>query len=238
MEYKTKLVSTERIPGDVGIFRFEKPTGFDFTAGQWCIMTIPPAGFADERGLRRPFSIASSPTEKELLFATKISQSAMKQTMAAMKPGTTVVLGQPAGLMVLPADVATPVVFIAGGIGITPFRSICLYAADKKTNHTITLFYSGRAPEDTPFLAELMRLPEQHNRITVAVTMTRAPEDPNLWNGLRGRLNADVIKAHCPWEEATFCTAGPPAMIDTMKEILAALSIPADRIKVELFAGA
>jgi ferredoxin-NADP reductase len=239
MDYEATLISKENVAGDVAIFRFSKPEGYQFKAGQWCTMSVPPGGFQDERGLRRPFSIASAPTEKELLFATKLSQSAMKLTMAKMPAGTRVTLGQPMGTMVLPDDSATPLVFLAGGIGITPFRSMCCYAADKKTDHGITLFYSGRTPEETPFLAELSRIPERHGRVSMAITMTRAPEDPKAWNGLRGRLNADTIKSHCPvWEKATYYIAGPPAMADTMKEILTALAIPPDRIKIELFVGA
>jgi len=239
MNYEAKLIGREKLPGDVAIFRFEKPEGFRFIAGQWCTVSVPTLGFEDDKGLRRPLSIASSPSEKELLFVMKLGSSAMKQTMAEMMPGTTVSLGQAMGTMVLPEETGTPLVFLAGGIGITPFRSMCRWAADTRTGHTITLFYSSKTPEETPFLEELGRIPEQHDKVSVIATMTRAPEDPKIWNGLRGRLSTDIIKTHCPvWERAVYYLAGPPAMADTMKEMLNALGVPADRIKVELFAGA
>ena len=69
--------------------------------------------------------------------------------------------------------------------------------------------------------------------------MTRAPEDQKSWNGLRGRLTADTIRARCKvWEKASYYIAGPPAMADAMKETLNALNIPPDRVRIELFAGA
>lgn len=239
MDYEARLTSRERLAGDVAVFRFEKPEGFRFAAGQWCFFSVPPAGHRDDKGLRRPLSIASSPTEKELIFATKLSDSAMKRTMAEMEPGTAVSLGQPMGNMVLPKETGTPLVFLAGGIGITPFRSMCLYAADSGTGHAITLFYSSRTPEETPFLDDLQGLGGQGGRVSAVITMTRAPEDAKTWSGLRGRLTADTIRSRCAvWEEASYYIAGPPAMAGTMKETLDSLGIPADRIKVELFAGA
>jgi ferredoxin-NADP reductase len=163
----------------------------------------------------------------------------MKRTMAEMAPGTSVALGQPMGAMVLPKATAAPLVFLAGGIGITPFRSMCLYAAGTKTDHVIILFYSSRTPEETPFLNDLQRMAAGYSSVSVIITMTRAPEDPKIWNGLRGRLTADSIKARCPvWEKASYFIAGPPTMADAMKETLNTLDIPADRIKMELFTGA
>jgi ferredoxin-NADP reductase len=239
MDYEVKLKGRERLAGDVAVFRFEKPEGFGFIAGQWCFLSVPPSGHEDDRGLRRPLSIASSPTEKDLIFATKLSGSAMKLTMAEMEPGSSVRLGQPMGNMVLPKETETPLVFLAGGIGITPFRSMCLYAADARTDHAVTLFYSSKTPEETPFLQDLQRVGDRHGRVSVVVTMTRAPEDPEAWSGLRGRLTADIVKARCPvWEKASYYIAGPPAMADAMKETLNSLGIPADRVKVELFSGA
>jgi ferredoxin-NADP reductase len=238
MDYHAKFVDRKGLAGDVSIFRFEKPEGFQFVAGQWCFLSVPPVGFEDNRGLRRPLSIASSPLEKELLFATKLSDSAFKRTLAEMSPGTTVTVGSAMGSLVLPKTTATPLAFLAGGVGITLFRSMCRYATDAKTGHAITLFYSSRTPEETPFLDELQGIPQENKDVSVVVTMTRAPEDPKIWNGLRGRLAADTIKGHFPvWESALYYVAGPPVMADAMKQTLDAMNIPADRIKVELFAG-
>lgn len=239
MNYEAKLIDREQLAGGVAIFKFEKPDAFQFTAGQWCLLAVPAIGFEDDRGLRRPLSIASSPLEKELLFATKLSESGFKRTLAEMKPGATVTFGSPMGSLILPAQTAIPLVFLAGGIGITLFRSMCRYAADAKTAHSITLFYSSRTPEETPFLEELQKIPEQNRAISVVITMTRAREDPSSWAGLRGRLDAATIKERCPvWEKAIYYVAGPPVMTEAMKQTLVTMKVPTDRIKVEVFAGA
>ena len=237
MAFRAKLISRERLAADVCVFRLEKPEGFRFLAGQYSVLSVPDAGFRDDRGLRRALSIASSPLEKELIFVTKLSNSAMKQTLAEMKPGTEVALEQAAGPLVLPERTDTPLAFLAGGIGIAPFRAMCRYATDAPTEHDITLFYSSRTPEETPFLEELQRMPSQNRKLSVAVTMTRAA-DEKVWAGLTGRLSGEMIRDHCPsWEKAAYYVAGPPAMADAMKQTLEAMAVPASRIKVELFAG-
>ena len=235
MDYKARFIDREMLAGDVMIVRVEKPEGFQFLAGQYCVVTVPDLGFQDDRGLKRPLSISSSPTEKDLLFVTKLSGSAPKRTMAEMPPGTILSLGKPMGSLTLPEDTATPLVFLAGGIGITPFRSMVRYAADAPTGHAITLFYSSRTPEETPFLDELQRIPEQHSQIGVVITMTRAGEG---WRGLTGRLSPEMIKNGCNvWEHAVYYIAGPPTMADAMKQTLEAMDIPPARIKIELFGG-
>jgi ferredoxin-NADP reductase len=237
MEYAAKFVGRQKLAADVTLFRVEKPEGFQFLAGQYCLLSVPDMGFRDDRGLRRPFSIASSPLEKDLLFVTKLSGSAMKRSMAEMPPGTTVTLGQPLGALILPEEKATPLAFLAGGVGIAPFRSLCRYATDGVTGHTITLFYSTRTPEETPFLDELHGMPEQNTRLRTVITMTRI-DNPKSWSGLTGRLNAEMIKSGCEaWERALYYIAGPPAMADAMKKTLEEMKIPPVQITIELFAG-
>jgi len=238
MGYQVKLISRERLAAEIALFHLEKPQGLQFLAGQSCLVSVPPLGFQDDRGLRRPLSIASSPLEKELLFVTKLSESAFKRTMAEMAPGTAVTLDGPLGSLTLPEDTATPLAFLAGGIGIAPFRSMCRYATDGGTGHTITLFYSGRTPEETPFIEELQHMAEQNSRLRAVVTMTRTGENPKKWSGLTGRLTAEMIKTGCAaWESARYYIAGPPTMAEAMRQTLDAMGIPSARIKMELFGG-
>jgi ferredoxin-NADP reductase len=238
MEYTAKFIGREKLAAEVTLFHIEKPEGFQFLAGQYCLVSVPDMGFQDDRGLRRPFSISSSPLEKELLFVTKLGGSALKRTMGEMAPGTTITLGQPYGFLTLPETTATPLVFLAGGVGIAPFRSLCRYATDAATGHAITLFYSSRTPEETPFLDEFTAMREQNSRLRVVATMTRLAEGPARWSGLTGRLSAAMIKGQCAaWESAEYYIAGPPVMADAMKQTLEELHIPQGRIKIELFAG-
>jgi ferredoxin-NADP reductase len=238
MDYKATFIGREKLAAEVTVFHIEKPEGFRFLAGQYCLVSVPDIGFQDNRGLRRPFSISSSPLEEELLFVTRLSGSAVKRTMAEMPPGTAITLGQPYGFLTLPENTAIPLAFLAGGVGIAPFRSLCRYATDAVTGHQITLFYSGRTLEETPFLEELQHMPEQNSRLRVVATMTRVAEDPKKWSGPTGRLSAAMIKGYCAtWGSAEYYIAGPPVMADAMKQTLEEMHIPQERIKIELFAG-
>jgi ferredoxin-NADP reductase len=238
MSYDTKIIDRERIGADIMLVRLKKPEGFEFLAGQYCSVTVPDMGFQDERGLRRTFSIASSPLEKDLLFVMKMSNSALKRTIAEMPFGTDVTLEQPLGSLILPKETKVPLVFLAGGVGITPFRSMMRYAVDANTGHAITLLYSSQTPEETPFLQELQQMAEDHGQITAIITMTRVGEDRTRWSGATGRVSAEMIKNGCKaWESAGYYVVGPPAMATGMKETLLGMNIPQERIKMELFAG-
>ena len=237
MVYDAKLLGRENVAGEVAVFRLERPEGFDFVAGQWCFVSVPDLGFQDDRGLRRSFSIASSPLDKELVFVTKLSSSALKRTMAGMPVGTNVTLEEAQGKLVLPKETAAPLVFLAGGVGISPFRSMIRYALDAQTGHAITLFYSNRTPEETPFLEELSGVGGRDGRIKVIITMTRAGEG-SKWSGRTGRLGPDMIREECiSWETASYYIVGPPNMAAVMRETLDTMRIAPERITTELFAG-
>jgi ferredoxin-NADP reductase len=238
MNYTAKFVNRERIGVDLMLVRLKKPEGFEFLAGQFCSITVPDMGFNDERGLRRAFSIASSPLEKDLLFAMKMSESALKKTVAEIPPGTDVALDPPLGSLILPGDTTVPLVFLAGGVGITPFRSMMRYSADAGTGHSITLFYSSQTPEETPFLEELQQISAQNKQIAAIITMTRVGDDRSRWNGLTGRVNPEMIREGCKeWERAAYYIAGPPGMSSALNQTLQGMNISPERIKTELFAG-
>ncbi|MFZ5908044.1 MAG: ferredoxin--NADP reductase [Nitrospirota bacterium] len=238
MNYSVHLLGSEEIAKDTMAFRFEKPAEYRFSAGQFCFLNLPDAGFSDERGLRRHLSIASSPLENELLFATKMSASAFKQTLRVMRNSTAITIEQPLGHLALSKSTALPSIFLAGGIGITPFRSMIRYAAEAGTGHTITLFYSNRTPEEAAFLGELEGIAEAHGSIRVLPTMTRMQESSVKWTGLTGRIDAAMIETHCrDWRDSVFYTAGPPAMVDSMRETLDEMHIGKDRMHIEKFSG-
>jgi ferredoxin-NADP reductase len=238
MNYTAKFTDRERMGADVMLVRLQKPEGFKFIAGQFCSITVPDIGIRDDKGLRRTFSIASSPLENELLFAMKMSESALKRTIAEMPPGTNVTLEQPLGSLVLPEVTGVPLVFLAGGVGITPFRSMVRYSADAGTGHSITLFYSSQTPEETPFLEELQQISGKHRQIAAIITMTRVGEDRSRWSGLTGRVNPEMIKEGCKeWERAAYYIAGPPGMSSALNQTLQGMSIPPEKIRTELFAG-
>ncbi|HSH69969.1 MAG TPA: FAD-dependent oxidoreductase [Deferrisomatales bacterium] len=238
MPHTVTLKQRKEYAGDVLFAEFSRPADYAFTAGQWCFLALPDRGIADERGLRRHLSITSAPEEDHLGFATKISASAFKQTLARIEIGEQIRVEAPKGRLQLPADTDLPVCFLAGGIGITPFRSLAVHSTRAATGHRITLLYSSRTPEEAVFLDEFQALGGENDRFRFVATMTRMPQSRLPWDGREGRMNSQVIREEFPeWERGAFYVAGPPNMVGTMLELLAELAVPEERITVEKFMG-
>jgi ferredoxin-NADP reductase len=232
-----RLVYREIMAGEIMMLRFEKPGAFQFLAGQFCAMTVPDLGFHDERGLRRPFSIASSPLESELIFAARAGVSAFKRTLREMPIRSPVTIGGPFGKFVLPEETSPFIIFLAGGLGITPFRSMAHYICEAGTGHNVTLFYSSRVPEEAVFLDELQGLAESHTNVRLVATMTRPELSSGKWTGLTGRISPMMIKeGRAEWTSAIYYIVGPPAMVDETRRMLIGMNIPPDRIKLERWA--
>lgn len=117
----------------------------DFSPGQYFHVTLPDIGYQDDKGLRRHITAVTSPNERGVLgLATRIRDSAFKRSLRELPVGAEVDVDQPKGDFVLPQDTSRPLVFIAGGIGITVFRSMLLYIREERLPYRITLVYSNR----------------------------------------------------------------------------------------------
>src|SRR3990167_378105 len=150
----TKLISKETVAEGTMLFRFEKPEGFEYKAGQSIDLTLVNPPETDEKGNTRPFSLVSVPFEKELAIATRMRDSAFKRVLKDMRGGEVLEFEGPFGDLTLHENAKRKAVILAGGIGITPFRSIVAQATFQSLPHHITLLYSNRRPEDAAFLAE------------------------------------------------------------------------------------
>ena len=238
MPHTVTLKQRKEYAGDVLYLEFSRPADHAFAAGQWCFLELPERGISDERGLRRHLSITSAPEEDHLGFATKISDTAFKQTLARIEIGEEIRVEAPKGRLALPADREVPVCFLAGGIGITPFRSLAVHSARAATGHHITLLYSSRTPEEAVFLDAFQALEGENDRFRFIATMTRMPQSQLPWEGREGRMNSQVIREKFPeWERGAFYVAGPPNMVGTMLDLLAELAVSEERITVEKFMG-
>src|SRR2546427_655318 len=164
-------------------FHFARPAGFAHAAGQNVLVTLLAPPQTDSQGDSRTFTLASAPHEPELMVATRMRDSAFKRVLKSAAAGTPVRIEGPDGLMVLHEDAARPAVFLAGGIGVTPFLSMARHAAKEKRPHRILLFYSNRRPEDAAFLEELKRLEQANPRYRLIATMTEAAKSSRRWNG-------------------------------------------------------
>src|SRR5665213_2590267 len=158
-----RLLSRHEVAESTMAFRFERPANWTFNAGQYLDMTLLDPPEADSEGSVRTLSIASGPHEETLMVATRMRDTAFKRVLMTMPVGTAVKIEGPSGDLTLPNNSKRAVALLAGGIGITPFRSMLVRAAKEKQPHRIFLFYSNRRPEDAPFLEELQALQKENS---------------------------------------------------------------------------
>ncbi len=211
-------------------------SGWDFLPGQFVRMTLDVPN-PDERGNSRTFSIASSPLEKDyLMITTRIIQSAFKKTLANLTPGVEVKFFGPNGRFVFDENETKPHIFLAGGIGITPFRSMLVFAAAKNLSTRITLFVSFSKIEEVAFHEKLTGISGDHPNIKTIYTVTHS--EGSSWQGETGRISEELIKEYCPdFSTSLFYISGPPAMVDGMIEIVKNLNVPDDQVRKEKFVG-
>ena len=205
----------------------------DFRAGQYFWVELPNRGYDDDKGLRRHISVVTSPTERGVLgLCTRLRDTAFKTTLAELEVGDEVDVEQPKGDYVLPEDTGPHYVFVAGGIGITVFRSMLRYIADTGEPYRVTLVYSNRDRESTPFLDELQAL--EIPGFSLVLTMT---EDDG-WDGETRRIDADMLRDHLgDLGSHTFLVAGPPPMVESVVEALAGAGVPEEQVLPDRFSG-
>jgi ferredoxin-NADP reductase len=206
----------------------------EFEPGQyfWVELLDPP--YEDEKGPRRHITVVTSPTEGVLGLATRIRDTAFKRSLVEMPEGASVDVEQPKGSFVLPEDTSKQYVFVAGGIGITPFRSMLRYIADKGLDYDITLVYSNRDVESTAFLDELKELESVVPRCRVIFTMT---DDPT-WEGDKRMLDAEVLRELLgDLESFHFMIAGPPPMAKSVEASLLEAGLSEGQVQSDSFSG-
>jgi len=217
---------------------FEKPEGFNFAGGQSIDLTLLDPPETDAKGNTRALSLASAPHEPLIMVATRQRDTAFKRVLKNLPPGSQAKFEGPFGSMTLHRKITRPAVILAGGIGITPFRSMLCQAVNAHTGHRLILFYSNRTPGDAAFLAELQDLARQHSGFSLVATVTNPEKAGSSWDGERGYINADMLKRHVGnLPEPVYYTAGPPAMVAAMKQILKDAGADEDDIRSEDFAG-
>ena len=235
---KARLIATEHIAAKTAGFTFEASERLSFEAGQTCDITIPSPRYQDEKGPSRTFSIASSPADApRVMFATRLTGSAFKRTLLEAAAGLEVELDGPFGSFTLHKNTARPAVFFAGGIGITPFRSIIKDVTERHLPHRVTLFYSNRTAGSTAFLSELESWQRHSANVRLIASIT-APSSDEPWTHPTGVMDAAFIKPHVDDLANAICyLAGPPGFVKAMRAALDALGADPDNLRTEEFAG-
>jgi len=208
----------------------------DFRPGQYFWVELLESPHEDERGLRRHFSVVTSPTERGVLgVCTRVRDTAFKKTLAELKVGDEVEVEPPKGDYVLPEDTTPHYVFVAGGIGITVFRSMLRYIADTAEPYRVTLVYSNRDRAGTAFLDELSELEQRIPGLRVVLTMT---EDEG-WEGESRFVGPELLSDHLEGEltDHTYLVAGPPPMVEAVVGQLSEAGVPEEQVLPDRFSG-
>jgi ferredoxin-NADP reductase len=220
-------------------FRFSKPAGFEFLAGQAVDIGLPDPSRLGASVIKHTFSLAGGPRENELTIATRMRDSQFKRILEKLDVGARVQLEGPFGSFTLYEDRNRPAVFIAGGIGITPFRSILHDELPKAVGAPIFLFYSNPRPEDAAFLDELEALAGKYERLTLVATMTQLKGSSSTWSGETGRLTPQFLERYTRKLAALpiYYVVGPPAMVGGIREMLETAGAQGRDIRSEEFFG-
>lgn len=239
---KHKLILTIKEKIKVGFnmvdFLFVPTQKIAFSPGQYMEWTLPHEKI-DARGNRRYFTIASSPTENELRLGVKFypNGSSFKKNMLLLNENNPIVAGNPAGDFVLPKNTNQKLVFIAGGIGITPFRSMIKYLIDTKQPRPITLFYANKTVDEIVY-SDIFNLAQREIGIKIVYTLTDQTKVPADWQGRVGRLDANMIAQIVPnFRQNLFYLSGPRAMVASYRQILRDMGVLEKKIKVDFFPG-
>ena len=207
----------------------------DYRPGAYFWVELPDRGHDDEKGLRRHISLATSPTERGVIgLATRMRDSAFKRTLGELEVGDEVQVEEPKGSFLLPEDTGAEYVFVAGGIGITVFRSMLRFIADESLPYRVTLVYSNRDSESAAFLDELEKLEERIDGLHVILTMTDEPG----WAGETRQLDASVLgELVGGLDGKVFLVAGPPQMAEAVAGALTGAGVPEERVLADKFSG-
>jgi ferredoxin-NADP reductase len=237
-DYVSRLLSRVEVAEGTMAFHFEKPPQFDFKPGQASDLTLSDPPETDSEGNTRTFSIASSPFEDQLMFTTRMRDTAFKRSLKNVPLGTEVKIAPAMGSFTLHKSPAKAAVFLAGGIGITPFLSIVRQADHDRLPHKLHLYYSNRRPEDTAFLEALETLEKSNLNFQLICTMTEMQKSKQNWKGETGLIDKDSLLRHLPTLQGPiYYIAGPPVMVGGMRKMLVGAGVDEDDIRAEDFAG-
>ena len=248
------LEKREHQDTDVMSFKFGRQDNishniFNYAAGQYAFFDIGGV-YNDPEGPVRHFSLASSPTEEEIIISTRIRDTPYKKRLSSLEIGSKAKVTKPLGKFVLHDDYSKPAVLLSGGIGVTPFRSMIKYATDKQLPIRIVMFDSNRNIPNILYKEEFDECLNKNTNLKIVYTITEKEDDnqPSSatgvnkeWKGERGRIDKAMLERHLNDNEiknSIYYICGPAGMLNAIKELLQnSLQIPKDQIRTEEFTG-
>jgi ferredoxin-NADP reductase len=212
---------------NVKTFVFDKPKNFKFTAGQYCLVSLPTVPQTMDES--RPFTFSSSPTyhEIELTFKKKGDFTVF---MFGLEVGDKIELSGPFGESLnFDESVKDDLVLVAGGSGITPFMSILRYIVEKDLKNNVILIYSNRTKQDIIYKDELEEIEKNNSNIKVIHCLTR-----EKWEGESGRINKDTLLKYVKKpKNRLWYVCGPPKMVGDLRKIVLDMGVSEERLRIE-----
>jgi len=228
VEYRTQFIERiNRTPTAIS-YRFKAPKDFHFTAGQYMLVDLG-------NDLKHPLSLSNNPQETEYIeFTKRMTESAYCEQLKRLKKGDSISVKGAMGRFCLANDIDDTLVMIAGGIGITPIRSM-LTSHEKQIEKasSVILIYGNLNQDDIAFKDELENLKLPNYRIVHVLSDTSG-----MKNAYQGFIDANIISKEVPKaNNALYMISGPPVMVEAIKKALSTLDIAADRIRTDIFTG-
>jgi ferredoxin-NADP reductase len=236
--YPSKLLGRTDVAKGTMAFQLEKPPNFAFRAGQSIDLSLVGLAQDSPERLTHTFSIASDPSDEEIMVATRMRDTTFKRRLSQLPIGTEVRINGPMGSFALHNNTARPAVLLAGGVGISPFLSIVSHACKKALHHRIILFFANRQLEDAAFIDALWKLERTNTRFSFVPTLTRVNGNNDGWKGETEHISPEMLHRRVgKLQGPIFYIAGPPAMVAATRRMLVEAAVDEDDIRTEEFAG-
>jgi ferredoxin-NADP reductase len=219
-------------------FVFKAGSKLNFIPGQFLEWTLPNVPL-DSRGNRRYFTIASSPTEDKILLGVRFypNPSKFKAKLLSLEKGSKLTAGQLSGDFILPKNPNQKLVLIAGGIGVTPYRSFLKYLIDKNEKRSIILFCINKTVEEIPYRDFLSEAGEKLN-IKIVHILSEEQELPPEISGETGHISSGIIKKYVnDIEQRVFYISGSNAVVNACKELLDQIGVRGKSVMTDYFPG-
>jgi ferredoxin-NADP reductase len=235
--YTVTLTKVQNIADGTKMFCFTKPEGFDYLPGQYVAMRITDLVEPDTKNGVRSLSLASAPSEEFLGFGVRVSDSGFKKTLWTMKPGATVEVTKAVGFFTIPETEEREIIFLIGGIGITPVRSMLKQAEFEKSQKRYTLFFANRLPKDAPFAQEIKEyiLP---NLQMIEVMSQCGGDRANDSCDEHGYIRHELVQKYVAEPQlAIYYLVGSMQFIEVMEKMLTELGLTKESWHTDPFTG-
>jgi len=235
-DFQIILEKTEVICENTVAFTFDaKSTCYEFEAGQYANFTLTDPKYPDEKGNSRALSFANAPNDRnKLVIAARINSSVFINNLCSLSPGSKLFVSKPRGVLTLHRNSSIPAIFISGGIGITPVRSIIEDVVNKKLPHRIKLFYSNKKETQIAFINDFMKWTNEIENLDFIPIIDDSGN--KNWKHEFGPIDKAMLCKYLEnFDYKMYYVTGPSIMVDSVKDLLLNLDVKKENVRTEKF---